>query len=351
MASVAASAATTYPKRLVFSGGGTRCLVFAACLVELERTDRLRAVESAWGTSAGALIAALYLLTKSASRVREILYSADLTKFIDIDPANLLLFSQAWGLDSGAMLAGELERLLGLAGGGSSGGALYLRDLPTFTAIVTDLHTREVVCCSARNFPDMRLVDAIRASMCLPFFFTPFRAPNGHIWVDGGIQANLAWEYLPDDAARAESLGFAFEKSLAAQGPQTLNDYLFSIAHFNEPRKIRAMQASWTSNILWCPSPPYPLWFVRFRAEDYALVDSIGAAAAATWLALTSTVPPTRPAVPPGSARLHTPPQVPLSDHTTGLSGSQIPCVPSTPADSSRPQWPQSSPVSRRWSV
>lgn len=339
--------AVAYPRRLVFSGGGTRCLVFASALVELERAERLRDVTHAWGTSAGALIAAMFLLTKSATRVRDILYSANFTKFIDIDPAHLLLFSQAWGLDSGATLAEELERLLGLAGGTSH---MCLRDLSGFTAIVTDLTSRETVCCSADLFPDMRVVDAVRASMCLPFFFTPFRAPNGHIWVDGGIQANLAWECLPDDAARAESLGFAFAPA-ASQSPRTLNEYIFSIAHFNEPKKNRVLQTTWASNILWCERPPYPLWFVRFLREDYALVDAIGQTAAGAWLSLTSSAPPAMPAAPPVCARPHTPPQERREDHTTELLGSPTPCAPSVPAGSSRPQWPRSSPVSRRWSV
>jgi predicted acylesterase/phospholipase RssA len=349
---MSSATAATYPKRLVFSGGGTRCLVFASCLVELQQAGRLEAVESAWGTSAGALVAALFLLAKSAVRVRDILYSANFTKFINIDPANLLLFSQAWGLDSGATLTEELERLLELTGAGNS--RLRLRDIPAFTAIVTDLTTREILCCNSTAFPDMMLVDAIRASMCLPFFFTPFRAPNGHVWVDGGIQANLAWDVLPDDAARSESLGFAFEPVAASQGPRTLHEYLFSIAHFNEPKKIRSLQSTWTSNILWCARPPYPLWFVRFRAEDYELVDAIGQAAAATWLSAatpTSSGPPAMPAAPPVCAPPHTPLQEHPAHHTTELLGSQIPCGPSVPVGSSRPQWPQSSPASRRWSV
>lgn len=340
------SATSAYPKRLVFSGGGTRCLVFASCLVGLEQAGRLHAVESAWGTSAGALIAALFLLAKSAARVRDILYSANFTKFINIDPANLLLFSQAWGLDNGHTLAEELERLLELTGDGNS--RLRLRDIPAFTAIVTDLTSRDIVCCNANTFPDMVLVDAIRASMCLPFFFTPFRAPNGHVWVDGGIQANLAWDSLPNDAARSESLGFAFEPPATAQGPRTLHEYLFSIAHFNEPKKIRSVQSTWASNIVWCARPPYPLWFVRFRTEDYELVDSIGHTAASTWL---SSGLPARPAAPPVCAPPHTPLQEHPPHHTTELLGSQTPCDPSMPAGSSRPQWPQSSPVSRRWSV
>ena len=78
------------PKRIVFCGGGTRCLVFLQGLVDLEKKGILRNVNEYWGTSAGAMIASLYALTKSANRVKEIMFAADYKKFRDIDVTNLL---------------------------------------------------------------------------------------------------------------------------------------------------------------------------------------------------------------------------------------------------------------------
>jgi patatin-like phospholipase/acyl hydrolase len=63
------------PSRLVFCGGGTRCLVFLQTLVELENQNRLVNVKEYWGTSAGALLAALLAITKSAQSVKKIMFT------------------------------------------------------------------------------------------------------------------------------------------------------------------------------------------------------------------------------------------------------------------------------------
>jgi len=77
------------PKRLVFTGGGTRCLVFVDALCVLEDAGVLTRVESYWGTSAGALVATLLALSGSAKTLRDCMYNTDFVKFRDIDVNNL----------------------------------------------------------------------------------------------------------------------------------------------------------------------------------------------------------------------------------------------------------------------
>jgi patatin-like phospholipase/acyl hydrolase len=68
------------PRRLVFCGGGTRCLVFLQTLVELEAQNKLANVQEYWGTSAGALLASLLAITKSAKTTQRIMMDADYQK-------------------------------------------------------------------------------------------------------------------------------------------------------------------------------------------------------------------------------------------------------------------------------
>ena len=90
-----------FPKRLVFSGGGTRCLVFLPALKRLESAGKLRNVTEWWGTSAGSLLAALLGITKSPTRVHDIMWQTSYDKFRDISLLNMVNFTTTWGLDDG----------------------------------------------------------------------------------------------------------------------------------------------------------------------------------------------------------------------------------------------------------
>jgi hypothetical protein len=198
----------------------------------------------------------------------------------------MLTINTSWGLDDGSSLVGEIERLFDVVEPG--GKEKKLSDVSGLHIVVADLNAHETVVCSGKNYPNMRVVDAVRASMSLPIMFRPYKHPeNGHYWVDGAVRAHFPWGMLPDDSARAESLGFTFEKSWV-DGPKTFMEYLFSMIHFDEPKKMMELKQKWPHNIVVYPSPPFPAWFVKFKQEDYDLVKKIGQEAADRWFTLTS---------------------------------------------------------------
>jgi predicted acylesterase/phospholipase RssA len=331
------------PKRLVFCGGGTRCLVFLQSLVELESRGMLGRVTEYWGTSAGALLAALMAITKSAPVVKQTMYAADYRKFRDIDVSNLINITTTWGMDDGKSLTGEIERLFEMFSPGSK--SKRFSDLPGLNVVVSDLNLHRSIVCNQSTFPDLRVVEAVRASMGLPFFFRPYyHAPTGHYWVDGGIRANFPWDLLPDDAARRESLGFMIEKSWSG-GPKTFTEYIFSMIHFDEPRKLQGWKDAWPANIIWYDPPPFPAWFTGLKPEDFTLVETISQRATTRWLASKSPETPV-----PSAVVQCTPSQASLTHHTNETSGSLPPLT--LPAqDSSPPPQQHLQLSSRRWSV
>jgi NTE family protein len=347
------------PRRLVFTGGGTRCLVFVSALTELSAAGMLHNVDSYWGTSAGAMLAALLALTnKDVEKVKLALWSADYSKFRDVDVANVFGILDKWGLDDGASLTAELSRLLEATRAGGS--RMVMRDLSGLHVVVSDLHAHETVVVSAANYPDLRIVDAIRASMSLPIFFRPFVCPtNGHMWVDGAVRANFPWNMLPDDEARRQSLGFSFEKTWEA-GPRTFQEYIFSMIHFDEPKKIQTYKKLWGPQILWFPTPPYPAWFVRFRPEDFALVEAAGKHGYLAWIAqhaqqqqeqvkAGSSLPQETSGTLTPSELHRTPSPTFPAGRTTGSSGSPR-AFPAPCRGSSPPQSPRKQRIFRRWS-
>lgn len=334
------------PKRLVFCGGGTRCLAFVQTLVVLEQKKRLQHVNEYWGTSAGALLASLMAMTKSATAVKDIMFTADYMKFRNIDLANLLSITQTWGMDDGKSLLEEIERLLDRVEPG--GKQKTLADQPGLHIIVADLNKHETIVCNSATYPELRIAEAIRASMSLPIMFRPYRhTPSGHVWIDGGIRANFPWDCLPDDNARAEALGLTFEKSWWGNGPSTFMEYMFSMIHFDEPKKVESMRKQWPHNIIWFKSPPFPAWFVRFQESDYRLVESLGQEAADAWL---------MQQVSTSSTNQILPLCVPRHNHLPAFPPRRADGLLDSPRPSQNQEYPslpeqQSSPSSRRWSV
>ena len=336
-----------FPRRLVFCGGGTRVITFVHALVELERAGRLRNVNEYWGTSAGALIASLFALSKTAMRMRTVLDMVDFVKFRDMDVTNLFTITSSWGLDDGTSLLKELERIFELIEPGSC--FRTLRDVPELNIVVSDLNIRETVVCNAINYPTLRVVEAVRASMSLPIFFKPYVNPiNGHYWVDGAVRANFPWDQLPNDEARRESLGFAFLKTTDV-APISFMDYVFSMIHFDEPKKFKHLKQYWNSNILFFPVPPFPAWFMRLLPEDHKLLETNGVQTAHEWLTQHPSSVVKTPEIPPRCAhrciRSYS-----LPHRKIGLSDIRSP-FPLPVRDSFPPLSPSIGLSFRRWSV
>ena len=331
------------PARLVFCGGGTRCIVFVHTLIELEKQGRLKNVREYWGTSAGALIASLLAVSQSANRLNEIVREIDYTKFRDMDVTNLLSITTTWGLDDGKSLVREIERIFDRIEPDAR--LKTMADIPGLNIVISDLTIRKTVVCNATNYPHLRIVDAIRASMSLPIFFRPFVHPEtGHYWVDGAVRANFPWMLLPNDEARRESLGFTFDKSVDTS-PKTFMEYIFSMIHFDEPKKFHSLREHWASNILFFPVPPFPPWFMRLREDDFRMLETIGASMLTSpLLSIQQTneilLPSVLPHIPSSSQ----------PDRTDESSDSLLPPLLQVP-DSSLPRSPYKPPVSRRWSL
>ncbi len=337
------------PKRLVFSGGGTRCLIFLPALKRLEATQRLVAVQEWWGTSAGALLAAVMGITKSAIRTHDIMHETEYAKFRDISLLNMVNFTSVWGLDDGHSMVTEIERILELAKPGGS--QLTLGDVSGVHIVVADLNVFETVVCSRNTFPTLRLVDAIRASMSLPVLYRPFQCPvNGHTWVDGGLRAAFPWECLPSKTAREESLGFAFEKSwYAGNGPRTFTEYMFSMLHFEDPKLIADHKRMWQRNILWFDSPPFPAWYVHIQEDDRALLETMGYEALDKWL-LTEQSHSGSSQIQQSSEVPHTPSPACPGHHTDGMLDIPPPSVSPSRAPF-RDLLPDRPLLRRRWSL
>lgn len=355
------------PTGLILSGGGTRCLAYGELLVLLENAGHLTKVTKMWGTSAGALVGMLYILCRSAARVKSLLWELDFSTLRNVEVSNLLNIVNTWAMDDGhAMLAG-IEKLMETAIPGSS--SWRLRDCPGIHTIIADLTRGVTLVVSAANYPNLRVAEAVRASMTLPIYVKPYISPEGHYWVDGGLRANFPWFQVAEED-RASAIAFRFSSG-ERKSPRNLNEFIHSMVHFDEPKKDFALHGQ---NIIEIPTPPYPAWFLRLRPTDYELVSALALQSFDVWVSrrskpsvasaegnalfasLTnvrlgdSMCPPETSGSPPPSAPPCThPPTSPL--HCTAeSSGNHLAC-PTPSQDSSQPLLPPLTRPSRRWSL
>lgn len=151
---------------LVLGSGGARGLAHIGIIRELE--DNGYTIGSIAGASAGALVGGIHAAGKLDDFTDWIsaVSKADIVNLLDI----------AWeknGLVKGDKVIQTLRELVG---------DQRIEDLAIpFTAVATDIKRQKEVWLNSGS-----LFDAIRASISLPFFFTPV-ASEGALLIDGGV--------------------------------------------------------------------------------------------------------------------------------------------------------------------
>ncbi|HVW43533.1 MAG TPA: patatin-like phospholipase family protein [Amycolatopsis sp.] len=204
---------------LVLEGGGVKGIgLLGAVLVLYDEGYRFERIA---GTSAGAIVASLVAAYQKAGKdlheLEEVMHTCDYAKFKDGS-----LLRRATGpvgdavsllVHKGAHTGGYLTQWLGPlfeATGVTKFGDLRLDDPKTslqdyqrysLVVHVSDLSRRALVRLPwdyseyGRTADDESIVDAVRASMSIPFFFRPVEFVTGErnkvTWVDGGLLSNF----------------------------------------------------------------------------------------------------------------------------------------------------------------
>jgi NTE family protein len=152
---------------LVLGSGGARGLAHIGVIHWLEENNYN--IRSIAGSSIGALIGGIY----AAGKLDEYEQWVRAIKKIDI----VTLLDLSWG--KSGLVKGDkiINVLVGLVG------EQLIEDLPIhYTAVATDLKNQKEIWMKSG-----KLFDAIRASMSIPLFFTPFKDRGGVDLIDGGI--------------------------------------------------------------------------------------------------------------------------------------------------------------------
>jgi NTE family protein len=215
---------------LVLGSGGARGLAHIGVIQWL--TDNGYAIKSISGCSMGALVGGIY----AAGKLPE--YERWVRAITRLDIVTLLDLSWGGGgLVKGDKIIGTLVELVG---------DQLIEQLPiAFTAVATDVKREKEVWIRSG-----RLFDAIRASISMPLFFTPFRH-NGADLIDGGVlnPVPIAPTFGDGtDLTIAVNLGGGLENGNEPAPPEPHASASTSPLHANVSRFIKQLTQSMASN-------------------------------------------------------------------------------------------------------
>ena len=180
----------------VFEGGGVRGIALVGAISAIEKAGiQFRAVA---GTSAGAIVAALYAVGYSAEEMYDILMDKDFKEFMDpVSSIPIHKWYAAYkhmGVYKGAefrrWMNALLEEKLGII-------QPRMEHLPKpLTIVATNLYRRRIDWFKGprdvlnSQYLEIPIADAVRASMSIPGFFIPHNIADS-TFIDGGILSNF----------------------------------------------------------------------------------------------------------------------------------------------------------------
>ena len=225
---------------LVFEGGGIKGLAYVGALKVLDHAGILKGIVRVGGASAGAITAYLLALGYDPLEIEHQVASAPFDQFKDA--RTLRVISNTWrmfchyGLYPGHIIENWLGECAAARGHNIFQTFWDLAKRKVGPALYTVAHNVNWGCyevMSAESTPDISVVKAVRASMAIPFAFTPVEI-DGDWYVDGGTTMNF---------------------------PVRMFDFR---QYLSDPMKIR--QAPWSTD----PADVYNNEVVGFRIDDPA---------------------------------------------------------------------------------
>ena len=275
------------PRRLLLSGGGMKIVAIVGAIKTLLAKNTLHCLKEVCGVSAGAWVAFMLACKTPIEVIERLTLELDYGIMRNLNIDSIMGFPEVFGLDDASNFTGLLEKIFRLV--------LKIDPAVTFATMKSDIAFRcwaiDLVTTRPREFslhktPNVKIIDAIRASCALPFYFTAFPDPiTGNLLSDGAIQGGLPIQNLSDDEKR-ESLCIGFSQSYPAktvQNPQDLGEFINSVLRCTIGSSNGKILEEWNHHILRI-SIEYPLWNFEASREDREMLMKTGSDAVCIWL-------------------------------------------------------------------
>lgn len=194
-------------ENLVFEGGGVKGMAYVGAYQVLAERKLLDNIKRCAGASAGAIVATLIAAGFTPQELEKVMKKTDFSTFMDdswFPPANIWRLVQRYGWYKGTAFERWFSSTLDMKG---------LKDA-TFNDLSIDLYLTgtdvggsKTLVFSRETTPEMKLVEAVRASMAIPLVFTGVRKGKT-LLVDGGVYANYPLNLFDKKGVNKKTLGF-----------------------------------------------------------------------------------------------------------------------------------------------
>jgi len=260
----------------VFEGGGVKGIALIGALSRLEEEGV--SFNRVAGTSAGAIIAALYAAGYSINEIKDIIWKKDFNDFADVRN----LFKKTWY----KVILQFLPLLFPLTGFGVfSTDKFYqwlkklladkeVTDFKSLKSVYLRVFAVDIVNQKLLQFdqdinPDLEVADAVRQSMSIPLFFQAKYAKESFV-VDGGVLANYPIDTFNDQGGLTTTIGLKLISEEAVLPPSVPSNILAYILRIFETmqfanERIHVEAAEWAKTI---PIPCGTISPINFNLND-----------------------------------------------------------------------------------
>ena len=184
-------------KNIVFSGCGSKIFMLVGVIKYLYEKDLLNDIENYVGTSGGAIVLFMLVIGYDYDSILDLFIAVKLDPLTKIDVDSILSFFDNYGIND----LDECERILRIILKAKLGKShitfdeLYKLNNKKFVVCVTNIHRHETIYFSKDTHPKTDVIDALKMTICIPFFFKPIIF-EGEYYLDGGITSHYPIEYI-----------------------------------------------------------------------------------------------------------------------------------------------------------
>ena len=246
------------PHTIVLGGGGVKAIAHIGALHALAAKHHLRLVKKFVGLSAGSLVAFGMCLGYTITALKEICERFDFAVLQEPAPDGFLSFIDNYGIDTGEKLVRFLQALLTIKGYSPDLTFDGLRAAKTSYAlevIASNLTSGHPVIFSAAKSPEVKVVDALRASMSLPFYFWPVHIGDS-LLVDGGVHGLYPMNLLSPEEQK-EALGIILLQQIGPwnkfDGPDA---FILRLYEITSQSKSKLLYDRYKDNTICITTPP-----------------------------------------------------------------------------------------------
>jgi len=203
-------------ENLAFEGAGIRGIAYAGVIESLESNGELKHIKNVSGTSAGAITATLLVLGYNAREIEAIIGNTNFGKFNDggwFFAGGIYRTMKQFGWYKGKRFEQWISKLIEAKTGNPDITFAELSAISDKNLYITavSLNRQKLLVFCKEDYPNMKVKDAVRASMSIPLYFKAvFLDKEGKVYkkansakdldivVDGGLLANFPIHIFPN---------------------------------------------------------------------------------------------------------------------------------------------------------